>query len=381
MYIYDRRSLRSNDAVLHPSYSLKGLGNSQAAAKQIYAAQPLIRELTDANFWNIFSDRNRVVVVSFWSDACRPCDEVARILSTTAESYNRTIFSNVVNFNQIEWDAKVNPQIHQHIGLKGIPVVYFYYTATGVPPSHTAPLLEGSLGPSDKWNDPEEYEWRIRSILHRHGHALVARIILIDLAKFFTARNSLRNMFTSKLEAKFNGLSPQWLSNQLLSFRVDYRSTEPRLREKQNFGSLDFPMYLLDSSHDETFVRKLMQQHQIPNRIQCPTVRQPADPFELAKACFRESQQRGCGIPPGNGFKKIGFIKTHKISTDPIGKRDLAQAFLNVTSHELGHMLNRCDHSSTGLMKYPVRLDVDMSFSPGDNGFLLGQLLRLRDFR
>jgi hypothetical protein len=171
------------------------------------------------------------------------------------------------------------------------------------------------------------------------------------------------------------------LKSQLLSFRVEYRQTEPALQEKQNFGRLDFPVYMLGSGHSETFVRKLMQEHLIPNTIQCPTVRQPANPFDLATACMKEDQQRGCGIPPGAGFRKIGFIKTHKISTNPIGRRNLEQAFLNVTSHELGHMLNRCDHSTAGLMKYPVRLDADMDFSQGDNGYLLGQLLRLRDFR
>ena len=379
MYIYDRAILGSYAAVRHPAPIFNGLGQAIPPATQTYAGQRLVRELTDANFWSIFSDRNRVVVVSFWSNACRPCDEVAQIISDKAASYSRTTFRNLVNFSQIQWDPSVNPQIHQRFGFKQIPVTYFYYTSTGNPPSQTAPLLEGSLGGGDQWHlKPEEYDWRIRSILRRHGHALVARIILIDLANFFSSNTSLRNNFTSRLQAKFNGLDPKWLTNQLLSFRVEYRRTAPTLQEKQNFGRLDFPMYLLDSSHDENFVTNLMTEHLIPNAIQCPTG-QRDDPYDVAKACLKESQQRGCGIPPGTGFRKIGFIKTHRIIADPVGRRDQAQAFLNVTSHELGHMLNRCDHSPTGLMKYPVRLDADMDFSPGDKGFVLGQLVRLRD--
>ena len=57
------------------------------------------------------------------------------------------------------------------------------------------------------------------------------------------------------------------------------------------------------------------------------------------------------------------------------------QAFLNVTSHEIGHMLNVCSHSKQGLMKYPLPLDADIDFSPGDRGFVLGNLVRLRDLR
>jgi hypothetical protein len=109
-------------------------------------------------------------------------------------------------------------------------------------------------------------------------------------------------------------------------------------------------------------------------------VRSSADPFALAESCWQEKEKRGCGIPPGQGFRKVGFIKTHAVARDPVGKHHQAQAFLNVTSHELGHMLNICNHSSAGLMKSPVRLDVNLDFAPSQKGFLLGSLVRLRDF-
>lgn len=356
------------------------LGEPASTAKQIYSSKPQIKSLTDADFWNIFSDKNKVVVVSFWSDGCPPCNEVARQMVTLAENTSRRGYAHLVKFYQIQWDPKVNPQIHQRFGFKGKPVVFFYYTSTGNPPRRTAPLLEGSLGPDDKWHVLQEYEWRIKSILRRHGHTFEARIILIDLAGFFTGKAALKSKFTSDLQAKFNNLEPKWLFEQLLKFRVSYKSNEPTPHEKANFGKLDFPIYLLGQHHTENFVKQLMREHQIPNSIQCPMVRSSADPFALAESCWQEKEKRGCGIPPGQGFRKVGFIKTHAVARDPVGKHHQAQAFLNVTSHELGHMLNICNHSSAGLMKSPVRLDVNLDFAPSQKGFLLGSLVRLRDF-
>jgi len=380
MYIYDRQLLGLQFSPRQQSLILNSLGEPQPTAKQIYAAQPRVKPLKDADFWNIFSDRNKVLVVSFWSDACRPCDEVAKNIATLAENTSKTAYADRVNFFQIQWDPKVNPQIHRHFGFKGIPLVYFYYTATGNPPSHNAPLLEGSLLPGDKLDDRQEYQSRMKSILRRHGHTFEARIILIDLAGFFSGKAALRTKFTSDLQAKFNNLAPKWLFEQLLKFRVSFQSNEPTPQEKANFGKLDFPIYLLGQQHTENSVKQLMREHQIPKTIQCPTVTRSFDPYDRAESCWQEKQDRGCGIPPGQGFRKVGFIKTHAVATDQVGKHHLAQAFLNVTSHELGHMLNICDHSSTGLMKSPVPLNVNVDFSPGAKGFLLGSLVKLRDF-
>jgi thiol-disulfide isomerase/thioredoxin len=376
MYIYSRQLSGSQQWQAIP---VRGLGESQPAAKQIYAGQTGIKTLTDSDFWNIFKDRNKVQVVSFWSDTCRPCDKVATILASVAGNYRRTFFGRLVNFNQIQWDPKVNPQIFQRFGLKGTPVVYFYYTATGQPPGRTAPLLEGSLGPDDWQSDAEQYDWRIKAILRRHGHGHTVRIILIDLTNFFKSKDGLRKQFSSRLEDKFNNLDPKWLQQQLLTFKVLYRSTEPTTLEKENFGNLDFPVYLVGQQHNFDFVRRLMQQHRIPTTIQCPNVRQSIDPFERIKACWEDDGRRGCAVPPGQGFRKVGFVKTHKVSADPVGRRNPAQAFLSVTAHELGHMHNLCFHLKDGLMKSPVPLDREMDFSPGAKGMMLTDLVRLRD--
>jgi thiol-disulfide isomerase/thioredoxin len=379
MYIYSHQLSGLKDCAQWQPPMVRGLGEPQLTAKQIYAGHTGIKTLTDSDFWNIFKARNKVQVVSFWSDTCQPCDEVATVLASVADQYRRTSFGRLVDFNQIQWDPKVNPQIFQRFGLKGIPVVYFYYTATGQPPSRTAPLLEGSLGPGDWQSDTEQYDWRIKAILRRHGHGHTVRIILIDLANFFTGKDGLRKQFSSRLENKFNNLNPKWLKQQLITFKVLYRSTEPTTQEKENFSNLDFPVYLVGQQHSFDFVRRLMQQHRIPTTIQCPPKRQAIDPFELIKGCWDDNGRRGCAVPSGQGFRKLAFVKTHKVSADPVGRRDLAQAFLTVTAHELGHMLNVCFHFKDGLMKYPVPLDREIDFSPGAKGMVLTDLVRLRD--
>jgi len=354
------------------------LGEPARRASQTYASQTKVAELTDATFWNIFAARNTIAVVAFWADWCRPCDGVASVMTSIADRYSKGPFAQLVKFYHVQWDERVNPKIRQRFGFKAIPVIYFYHMGTGQPPTNAAPLLEGSLGWDKRQFDASEYVWRIEAILRRHGH--IARIILIDLANYFKNNDGLRNEFKSRLEQKFNNLGPDWLKQQRLAYRVEYRASEPSAREKQAFSALDFPVYLLGKQHTFDYVKKLMEQHQVARAITCHGGRQAA-PYELAEECWNEDQQRGCGIPAGEGFRKVGFIKTQKVATDPIGRRDLAQAFLNVTAHEIGHMSNICFHAREGLMKYPVPLNVEIDFSPGDRGFILANLNRLRNMR
>ncbi|MFQ5343988.1 MAG: DUF4157 domain-containing protein [Anaerolineae bacterium] len=136
-------------------------------AEEIFRTAPRVRPLTEANFWNIFYDRNKVIVVDFWATWCRPCDRVAQHVVSLANRYASGPYSGLVKFYRVEWDPAVNPRIHRRFGFPSIPVVYFYYTATGRPPTSAAPLLEGSLAGIV----PEsEYVWRIETMLRRHGH-------------------------------------------------------------------------------------------------------------------------------------------------------------------------------------------------------------------
>jgi thiol-disulfide isomerase/thioredoxin len=116
-------------------------------ARQIYAKQSRMWSLTDANFWNIFYDRNKVIVVDFWADYCRPCDGVAEAMIAISKRYSSSPLAKYIKFYHVRLDA--NPKLNVRFGFESIPVVFFYYTATGKPPTKIAPLLEGSLGGDD----------------------------------------------------------------------------------------------------------------------------------------------------------------------------------------------------------------------------------------
>ena len=199
------------------------------------------------------------------------------------------------------------------------------------------------------------------------------RIVLIDPAGIFKNSDELREAFRSKLENKFNNLDPNWLKQAHLSFRVEYRSNEPSNEEKARFGKLDFPVYLLGKQHGYKTVWDIMTQHKIPKTIN------KQDLYDIAKECWEQKDTRGCGIPSGEGSRKVSFIKTHRVFQDATG--DLWQAFVNVTAHEIGHMGNRLQHSKKGLMKYPVPLNVDIDFDKDDKYPFLSDLQRLRHLR
>jgi thioredoxin 1 len=184
MYIQTSEGLGQNVILGNGDERIKwSLGEFQPmpTAAGIYADPAnrlLVRELTDANFWNIFSDRNKVLVVDFWATWCPPCNDVANVMVKVAKRCYRGPHGRV-KFYQVQWDSNVNPKVSTQFGFDAIPVVYFYYTATGRPPSRSAPLLEGSLAgessfrPLHRIFDPEEYVSRIRAILRRHGHPAI----------------------------------------------------------------------------------------------------------------------------------------------------------------------------------------------------------------
>jgi thiol-disulfide isomerase/thioredoxin len=144
-------------------------------AQSIYASQNMVRELNDSNFWNIFYDPHKVLVVDFWATWCPPCNDVAAAVVEAARRCYKGP-QGPVKFYHVQSDATVNPKLDKVFGFPALPVVYFYYTSTGRPPTRSAPLLEASLGPEEKFREParmfvpEEYLARIRSILRRHGH-------------------------------------------------------------------------------------------------------------------------------------------------------------------------------------------------------------------
>jgi thiol-disulfide isomerase/thioredoxin len=151
-------------------------------SEDIYGSQSLVRELTDANYWNIFYARNKVVVVDFWQAWCRACDSVAQVMVDLAKRYKSGPYAGLVKFYHVRLDEDVNPKLSRTFGFPYVPVVYFYYTSTGRVPTRAAPLLEGSLAGEGasinlpKVSDPAAYVQRIESILRRHGHLKTASL-------------------------------------------------------------------------------------------------------------------------------------------------------------------------------------------------------------
>jgi hypothetical protein len=173
MYIYSKPSHSQHQRRGQAVISVR-LGEPARTAKQVYASQSKVKELTDANLWNIFYDRNKVVVVHFWADSCRACDGVAKVMASLPDRYSKGPLARLVKFYHVQWDPKVNPRVHQRFGFKSIPLIFFYYTATGRPPANIAPLLEGSLGGDRGQYDPNQYIRRIKEILRKHGHVAPA---------------------------------------------------------------------------------------------------------------------------------------------------------------------------------------------------------------
>jgi hypothetical protein len=197
------------------------------------------------------------------------------------------------------------------------------------------------------------------------------QIILIDPNGVFSNYVRLREQIRSKLEDKFNHLDINWLRQENMRFRVQYRAGMPAGHEKAAFGIFDFPVYLLNTSPDSaSLVTDLMREHGIPNRIG------NQDFYQIAQDCWKVGHTRGCGIPSGREFKKVGFIKTYRVFQD--GKHDPLQAFVNVIAHEVGHMGNLFQHSPDGLMKYPLPLATEIDFNQIDKSRFLGNLRRLR---
>ena len=176
MYLY-RQPLNQTLEACPQLAAWHGLGEPPQRAKQIYAAQSQVRELTDRGFQNIFYDRGKLIVVAFWADSCRPCDAVASTVVSVAQKIAQGPHAKLVKFYHAQWDPAVNPRLHTRYGFKNIPVVFFYYMSSGKQPSNEAPLLEAATRGDRFDTDAASYLRNIEIILRRHGHHAPAKIV------------------------------------------------------------------------------------------------------------------------------------------------------------------------------------------------------------
>lgn len=252
-------------------------------ARQIYASQTKVKPLVDANFWNIFYDRNKVVVVAFWADSCRSCAESATVMTAMADRFS-TGPTGPVKFYHVQWDPRVNPRVHQRFGFKSVPVVFFYYTGSGRPPTPAAPLLEGSLG-HDERHEPNRYVRTIDAILRRHAPAKAVSV------------------------SQRRG----WTNSRVLISKQDFADIDQILIEPS-----PFQQYFLDqyrANPDVRFSRRAV--------IQTPST-------------FSSTYQRINGQPPGPNEAGTLDKRTQKAYLQSVNNQ--LQTYLGRAIHEAVHM-------------------------------------------
>jgi thiol-disulfide isomerase/thioredoxin len=178
MYLYRQSGQPDSElAAWHGFSEPQPQPQQQQRAKQIYAAQSRVRELTDRGFQNIFYDRGKLIVVSFWADSCRPCDAVASTVVSVAQQIASGPHAKVVKFYHAQWDPAVNPRLHTQYGFKKIPVVFFYYMCSGKQPSKEVSLLEAATRGDRFDTDAASYLRNIETILRRHGHIVPTKTV------------------------------------------------------------------------------------------------------------------------------------------------------------------------------------------------------------
>jgi hypothetical protein len=251
-------------------------------AKQIYAAQSQVRELTDRGFQNIFYDRGRLIVVAFWADSCRPCDAVASTVVSVAQKVAQGPHAKLVKFYHAQWDPAVNPRLHTRYGFKKIPGVFFYYMCSGKQPSNDAPLLEAATRGDRFDTDAATYLRNIETILRRHGHIVPTRTIaetrgwkhsqaLIDSGDFKHVDQML--VQPSRVRQYFDDLyctNPKLRLSRLAKvvdrsrFNVIYQGIDGKLPDANTLGVVDpktLEVYLLSvNRHLQVFLNSAVHE-------------------------------------------------------------------------------------------------------------------------
>jgi len=214
-----------------------------------------------------------------------------------------------------------------------------------------------------------EFGPRTREFEQSSAQPDIVSIILLDPSGVFKDSQDLMKKVLAKLENKFNTINPSWQKMLNYKFVAIYKLGEPSDQAKAAFRKLDFPVYLLTKQDPEGRVTDLMEKHKVPK------TGGKIDYYKYARASWSNEGLWGLGIPSEKGYRKVGFIKTHKVFEHA---RDWPRGFANAITHEIGHMGNKLDHSKTGIMKLPLPLDVDLNFNPEDGRLFFADLGRLK---
>ena len=200
----------------------------------------------------------------------------------------------------------------------------------------------------------------------------VVAIVLIDRRSLISS--GLRKAISARLERDLNGLKPEVLKSLALRFETRWESSRPNAQQQGNFGKLDYPLYFEKAHTSDNFTAD-----DVTDTMKAHGIRNAGDAAQLyvqAVAGWQSKQVEGLGIPPLQGYRKVGFIKHDQISDRA---KDLETALTNVVKHELGHMLNIKDHASSGLMLASVSMtDAKVTYAEADLKQILKELNRLK---
>lgn len=205
----------------------------------------------------------------------------------------------------------------------------------------------------------------------------VARVLLIDRRGL--VGDGVRKTIAARFERDLNLLAPvkgksDYLRTTLkLKFEVTWLSKSPTKAERGAFGRLDFPLYF-ENAHTSDNVSKgdiadIMRDHGIRE------VGRAGQLYGEAEKGWESTSVEGLGIPPLQGYRKVGFIKTDHIMKHA---KDMETGYVNVVKHEFGHMCSITKHSDKGLMMSSVPLlTPNIDYADDDKDTIARQLQRL----
>lgn len=155
---------------------------------------------------------------------------------------------------------------------------------------------------------------------------------------------------------------------QTFNFKVKYLGRDSNAVEKQAFGMLDFPVYLITTSDPSPLTpdegRTILEAHKIPEHIilkkfdiNDSEIFAHVFPYKESgnglENFLSDDAALGIGMAGSYFFpnsqslcRKIGFVKVDKMIVNiPFGNRQ--NKFIAVMKHELGHMLGLLHRNDT----------------------------------
>lgn len=205
----------------------------------------------------------------------------------------------------------------------------------------------------------------------------VVTFILIDRRSLVS--DSMRTSLRTRLERDLNALGvmnkePDVFVKNALRIEVRWESKSPNASQRGSYGKFDFPLYFEKAHTSDSIsasdVTDIMRDHGIRNAGKAASL------YTEAEDGWKAKQVEGLGIPPLQGYRKVGFLKVDQVSGRA---NDVETAYANVLKHEFGHMCNITQHASAGIMLASVPIaDSKVKFADDDQRAIQREMVRLK---